>query len=168
MGLKLSPSIKYAIKNGADFIFQTDSDGQTLPEEFDAFWQLRNERDAILGIRTVREDGISRKWVEKVVCILLRIFFGIKVPDANAPFRLMKASLVKKYIHMLPSNYNLPNIMTTAFFSYYHENIQFMEISFRNRQGGTNTINIPKIISIGKKALGDFYRFRKVMKMGKA
>ena len=26
---------KYALKNGADYIFQTDSDGQTLPEEFE-------------------------------------------------------------------------------------------------------------------------------------
>ena len=25
---------KYALKNGADYIFQTDSDGQTLPDEF--------------------------------------------------------------------------------------------------------------------------------------
>lgn len=167
-GPKVISLYKYAIKNGADFIFQTDSDGQTLPDEFNAFWELRNKKDAIIGMRTIREDGISRKWVEKIVCILLQIFFGVKVPDANAPFRLMRASLLKKYIHMLPSNYNLPNIMTTAFFSYYHENIQFMEISFRNRQGGTNTINIPKIIRIGKKALGDFYRFRKIMKMGEA
>ena len=28
----------YALKHGADYIFQTDSDGQTLPEEFEPFW----------------------------------------------------------------------------------------------------------------------------------
>ena len=40
-GPKVIALYKYAIKNGADYIFQTDSDGQTNPEEFAAFWQLR-------------------------------------------------------------------------------------------------------------------------------
>ena len=35
---------KYALREGADFIFQTDSDGQTLPEEFEPFWERRNDR----------------------------------------------------------------------------------------------------------------------------
>lgn len=31
---------RYAIENGADYIFQTDSDGQTLASEFESFWEL--------------------------------------------------------------------------------------------------------------------------------
>ena len=30
---------RYAIENGADYVFQTDSDGQTPPSEFDEFWE---------------------------------------------------------------------------------------------------------------------------------
>lgn len=154
---------RYAIDKGADFIFQTDADGQTNPAEFEAFWELRQKHDAIIGKRIVRGDGISRKFVENTVCLLLRIFFGAKVPDANAPFRLMKTSLVKKYIKKLPRDYNIPNIMMTTYFAYYHENICFREISFKPRQGGTNSINIKKIIKIGWKALGDFRRLKKEM-----
>ena len=29
----------YALEHGADYVFQTDSDGQTLPEEFHDFWK---------------------------------------------------------------------------------------------------------------------------------
>ena len=29
---------KYAVEHGADYIFQTDSDGQTDPSEFPEFW----------------------------------------------------------------------------------------------------------------------------------
>ena len=32
---------RYALENGADYIFQTDSDGQTDPAEFEKFWQIR-------------------------------------------------------------------------------------------------------------------------------
>lgn len=155
---------RYAIEQGADLVFQTDSDGQTNPAEFDAFWDLRENYDAIIGNRTVRGDGKSRKFVENVVCLLLRIIFGVKVKDANAPFRLMRTSLVAKYIDRLPKDYNLPNIMFTTYFSYYKEKLAFREITFKPRQGGTNSINIRKIIKIGWKAMGDFSRLKKDMK----
>ena len=34
---------RYAIAEGADYIFQTDSDGQTLPSEFEGFWNRRKK-----------------------------------------------------------------------------------------------------------------------------
>lgn len=154
---------RYAIENGADWIFQTDSDGQTNPAEFAQFWESRNDYDAIIGNRTVRGDGKSRKMVENVVCLLLWLVFGIRVKDANAPFRLMKADLVAKYINRLPKDYNLPNIMFTTYFVYYREKVSFLEISFKPRQGGTNSINLKKIFRIGYKAMGDFISLKKRM-----
>jgi glycosyltransferase involved in cell wall biosynthesis len=163
-GPKLIAMYNYAIKEGADYIFQTDSDGQTDPAEFDAFWQLRSEYDAILGHRNVRGDGKSRAFVEKVVCFLLKLYFGVKVPDANAPFRLMKSSVVAKYMDRFEADYNLPNIMLTTFFAHYKEKLTFRTITFKPRQAGTNSINIKKIVKIGWKALGDFRNFKKGMK----
>lgn len=162
-GPKLMALYGYANQEKADYVFHTDSDGQTRPEEFEEFWALRDECDAVIGNRTVRGDGKNRAFVEKVVCFLLKIYFGVKVPDANAPFRLMKVSLVSKYLNRMAEDYNLPNIMLTTFFAYYKENIQFRVISFRPRQGGKNSINIRKIVKIGWKALGDFRRFKKEM-----
>lgn len=152
---------KYAIDHGADYIFQTDSDGQTNPAEFEAFWDAADDYDAVLGNRKVRGDGKDRKFVENVVCTLLRLIFGVKVEDANAPFRLMKADLVKKYIGKLPEDFNLPNIMLTTYFVYFNEKVKFIPITFKPRQGGTNSINIKKIIKIGWKAVGDFRKLRK-------
>ncbi len=163
-GPKVIALYDYAIKNGADWIFQTDSDGQTDPNEFAAFWNIRNEYDGIFGERTVRGDGKSRAFVEKVVCFLLRLYFGVKVPDANAPFRLMRSSVVRKYLSRLDADYNLPNIMMTTYFAYYNEKLTFRKISFKPRQGGVNSINIPKIVRIGWKALGDFRHHKKGMK----
>lgn len=163
-GPKVLALYKYAIKNGADYIFQTDSDGQTNPEEFEEFWNARGEYDCILGHRAVRGDGKSRAFVECVVCLLLRLYFGVKVPDANAPFRLMRSSVVQKYIDRLPEDYNIPNIMFTTYFAKYKEKLIFKEITFKPRQGGVNSINIPKIIKIGLKAVKQFREFKKDMK----
>ena len=152
---------RYAIENGADYIFQTDSDGQTSPSEFETFWNKRQEYDAVFGDRTKREDGKSRVFVERVLCIILKMVFGVKIPDSNAPFRLMRSSYVDKYIRMLPEHYNLPNVMLTTLGTYYNETILFLPITFKNRQGGKNSINIRKIVSIGMKALKDFRDIRK-------
>lgn len=159
-GEKLMALYAYAINKGADYIFQTDSDGQTNASEFDLFWQLRDQYDAILGFRPERGDGKIRAMVEKILCFILRICFGIRVPDANAPFRLMKASLVQKYLSKLPADYNLPNVMLTTYFVYFHENIKFHRISFQPRQHGKNSINLHKIIRIGWHAVWDFKRLR--------
>ena len=37
-GSTLIYGYRYAISRGADYIFQTDSDRQTLPSEFESFW----------------------------------------------------------------------------------------------------------------------------------
>lgn len=153
----------YAIEHGADYIFQTDSDGQTLPSEFDSFWEDRNNFDAIFGNRTDRKDGSSRIFVEKTLCFILRMIFGIKVPDANAPFRLMKSSTVAKYIDKMPQHYNLPNVMLVTYCKYYNDRITFKPITFRPRQGGVNSINIKSIVKIGQKALKDFKEMKKAM-----
>lgn len=163
-GPKLIALYSRAIKNEIDYIFQTDSDGQTNPEEFIGFWDERALYDGIFGNRTVRGDGKSRAMVERVVCLLVKLFFNVTVPDANAPFRLMKTSVVAKYIDRLPKDYNIPNIMMTTFFVRYHEKVCFKEISFKPRQGGVNSINLKKIFAIGWKALKDFKEFRKGMK----
>lgn len=163
-GPKVIALYKYAIANGADYIFQTDSDGQTDPNEFPAFWKARKRYDGIFGNRKVRGDGKDRALVEKVVCSLLHLYFGVKVPDANAPFRLMKAQTVAKYIDKMPEDYNLPNIMMTTYFAYYKEPMAFKVITFKPRQAGVNSVNIPRIVKIGWNALGDFHELKKGMK----
>ena len=163
-GPKLMALYDYAIKSGADYIFQTDSDGQTDPREFAAFWDRRLEYDAVIGNRSTRKDGSARVFVERVVCSLLKMYYGIKVPDANAPFRLMKTEVVEKYLYRMPWDYNLPNIMLTTFLSYYKERVLFIEIQFLARQGGKNSINIIKIFRIGCGALKDFWKFKQEMR----
>ena len=151
---------KYAINQGADYIFQTDSDGQTNPDEFQQFLESINQYDCVLGARPVRGDGKSRKFVENVLRFYVWLFFGVLVPDANATFRLMKSSIVKKYLDIMPEDFNLPNAVLSACFSKFHENVKYIDITFKPRQGGVNSINPKKIFKIGRKAISDFYKIR--------
>ena len=163
-GTKVILLYKYAIEHGADWIFQTDSDGQTLPSEFQQFWDCREQYDAVMGNRKKRGDGADRKFVENVLRTYLLFFFGTLVPDANAPFRLMRSGTVNKYIGLLPNDFNLPNAILAACFKKYNDRIYYIEITFQPRQGGKNFMNPRRILKIGWQSIKNFYQLRKNLK----
>ena len=154
----------YALEHGADYIFQTDSDGQTLPSEFEEFWNCREEHDMVIGWRNKREDGFSRFFVTKVLKLVLKICFGTTVTDANTPFRLLKATTLKEYIKYIPENFNLSNVILSVIYVKKKLAVKFIPITFRPRQGGVNSINLRKIFKIGKQAVSDFRKINKTLK----
>lgn len=160
-GPKLIALYNYAITMNADYVFQTDSDGQTNPKEFEKFWSMKADKDAVFGFRRKRGDGLGRLFVEKVLCLIIRAIFGVDVPDANAPFRLMRCDSLEEYMGRFKEDFSLPNVMIVAFFKYYKKDILFEEISFESRKAGKNSINIRKICSIGLKSIMQFYDFKK-------
>jgi len=162
-GAKIYFGYDYAIKNNADYIFQTDSDGQTLTSEFKAFWDARKVHSAIIGHRIHRLDGLNRIFVARVLKFIIFVIFGINVPDANTPYRLMHTDKVKTFLEMMPKNYNLTNVMLTIMFIYYKENIAFLPITFRPRQGGVNNTNFKRITNTGFNALKEFSEIKSKM-----
>lgn len=166
-GATLLFGYEYALKEGADYIFQTDSDGQTLPSEFPVFWKQRNQYDVLIGYRNHREDGFSRIMVTKTLKLVLRLIFGLNITDANTPYRLMKREVLQKHIKRVPDRFNLSNVMLTVLFIDSKENVSFIPITFRPRQGGVNSINLKKITKIGMRAVKDFRTIKKEMKKNK-
>jgi dolichol-phosphate mannosyltransferase len=153
----------HALENGADYIFQTDSDGQTLPSEFYQFWDKREQYPAIIGYRNHRQDGFSRVLVTKVLKLVLFLVFGLRITDANTPFRLIQRDVLAKYITKIPKDFNLSNVMLTVQMVKAKENIKFIPITFRPRQGGVNSINFKRITKIGRQAVKDFRQIKKSM-----
>jgi glycosyltransferase involved in cell wall biosynthesis len=154
---------KYALREGADFIFQTDSDGQTLPEEFEPFWERRNEYDLIAGWRRGRQDGFSRKVITTVLRGTVKLTFGLDLRDVNVPYRLMKAETLRKWIGLVPPDFNLTNIAVMAIFGKVGARILSIPVTFRPRQGGKSTVNVRKIGGIGVQALRDFRKLNRAI-----
>lgn len=152
---------QYALEHGADYVFQTDSDGQTLPEEFQAFWEQRQDYDLIIGHRKDRQDGLSRVVVTKTLKAVIAACFGVSVRDANTPYRLMSAQTLRENIQLIPDGFNLSNVILTVVYTKKKMRILYIPITFQPRQGGVNSINLPKICKIGAKALSDFRKINR-------
>lgn len=147
---------RYAMEQGADYIFQTDSDGQTDPQEFLPMFEHRAEYDFQIGSRTDRQDGNSRVFVTKVLRLVVRAMFGVWVKDANTPFRLMRTDRLRKIMSVIPDDYFLSNVAISAIATKWKYKIGWYPITFKPRQGGVNSINMKRIFRIGLKAMGDF------------
>lgn len=147
---------RYALEHGADYIFQTDSDGQTDPKEFWQMFENRHNYDFQIGYRQGRQDGTSRVFVTKTLRLVVWLMFHEWVTDANTPFRLMQKDKLRAIMDVIPQDYFLCNVAISAIAVKWHYKIKFYKITFKPRQGGVNSINMKRIFKIGWKALGDF------------
>lgn len=163
-GSTLLFAYNYCIKANADYIFQTDSDGQTDPDEFWQFWNKRKEYDFIIGYRKHRQDGFSRVIVTKTLKFLVWLIFGENVKDPNTPFRLMNTKKLLSIVDVIPKDFFLSNVIISMLVVKKKEKHLWLPISFKNRQGGVNSINLRKIINIGFKAILDFKAIRQNIK----
>lgn len=152
---------RYAVARGASFIFQTDSDGQTLPDEFWQMWKHRYEFDFQIGTRGGRKDGAGRVFVTKILRLVVWLIFHVWVKDANTPFRLMNAEKLKAIMKFIPDDFFLANVAVSTIAVKKNEKIAWYPITFRPRQGGVNSINMKHIFKIGVKALSEFRTINK-------
>ena len=152
---------RHAIAQGADYVFQTDSDGQTDPDEFWQMWEHRRDYDIQIGVRKGRQDGLNRVFVSKTLRLIVWLMFHEWVTDANTPFRLMKAERLQPIMDVIPHDYFLCNVAISAISKKWGYRIGWYPITFKPRQAGVNSINMKRIVKIGWKALGDFWTINK-------
>ncbi|MDR0560806.1 MAG: glycosyltransferase family 2 protein [Prevotellaceae bacterium] len=155
---------RYALEHGAGYIFQTDSDGQTNPDEFWSFWEKRELYDFQTGYRKFREDGYSRVVVTKVLRMVIRLIFGENIIDANTPFRLMRSEKLKTVLEFIPDDFFLSNVLVSTIAVKRKERCAWHPITFKPRQAGNNSINLRKIIKIGLKSVSDFRKINRALK----
>ena len=123
---------------------------QSLPLEFKVYKTIDNIREF------VREYGVDDCYVSfsggKDSTVLLDIARQI-YPNIEAVF--VNTGLEYPEIQRFVKTFDNVRIV--------YPKHTFREVTFRPRQGGTNSINIKKIVKIGWKALGDFRRLKKAM-----
>jgi glycosyltransferase involved in cell wall biosynthesis len=151
----------YAVEHNADYVFQTDSDGQTRPDEFWQFWERRDDYDIQIGYRKDRQDGLSRIIITRILKLVLFFQFGLWITDANTPFRLMSAVSLAELLPKIPRDHNLANVLLTVLYTKGKFRMRYIPITFRPRQGGVNSINVYSIIKIGINAIKDFASLRR-------
>ena len=148
-----------ALAAGAHWIFQIDSDGQCDPAFFETIYAQRSAHDCVYGYRRTRDDGFGRMAITRAYRLLLWSLTGTFMRDANVPYRLIRANVLRSALRLVPADVDLQNIALTIALK-LQPDLRWSDvpIHFRARQGGENSINYRKIVKMGLRFLRDFRR----------
>ncbi len=161
-GLACRTGYELAVERGVPWTFQIDSDGQCDPQYFAEFWKARADADAIFGLRTSRDDGFSRVLISAFCRAGASVLCGADLKDANVPYRLMRTSLLAEALPRVPDDFDMQNMaLTIALRRRPTVHWKYVPIHFRDRQGGTNSINLKRITAMGWTLLTSLHRIGK-------
>ncbi len=139
-----------AVTAGYPWILQIDSDGQCNPVYFAAMWKSREQADCVFGLRVARDDGLARALISRLVRLSTFLLTGRDLRDANVPYRLMRRDALARALQRVPADFDIHNVaLTLALKRDPSLRWHYVPIRFRDRQGGSNSINLPKIFKMG-------------------
>lgn len=139
---------KLALENGADWIFQIDSDGQCDPQFFPLFLPETENNKAVYGFRATRDDGFKRSIISRFVTLFTFVATGQWVRDANVPYRLIHHSIMERIVDKIPETFHLANILVSVLCKKY-AGIKWINIHFRDRLGGTPSVKTISFVKHG-------------------
>ena len=143
-----------AISMETGWVLQIDSDGQCDPAFFPRLWAARQEMEAVFGRRTSRGDGLARIILSKGCQAATRWVTGAKVIDPNVPYRLIRREVLQAALTRVPADFNIQNVALSVVLARTPGlKIARIPIHFRDRQGGTNSINLRKVLLMGAEML---------------
>ncbi|MBK6819967.1 MAG: glycosyltransferase family 2 protein [Bacteroidetes bacterium] len=150
-----------AIENGADWVFQIDSDGQCDAQYFKNFIPYTDSFQCIYGVRKTRDDGMQRTIVSYFVTLFTWVATGKWVRDPNVPYRLIHVDVLSKFVYKVPVDFHLANIFVSVCCAKLSQ-IKWIPIHFRDRMGGTASV---KTFSFVKHGFKLFKQLRHAMKV---
>jgi len=130
-----------ALKLNPQYVFQTDSDDQFNPNDFEKLWEARHESPFLLGYREVRHDPLVRIIISRLNAVLLLLLFGVEIRDANVPFRLMEAKFLGGLLSLVPRGVFIPNIFLAVLAAKSRAVLLEIPVGHRERKTGVVTLN---------------------------
>ena len=114
-------------------------------------------------VTLIGANGAGKTTTLQTVSGLLRSKTGSILFDGQDINTVSADKLVGRGLAQVPEGYNLTNVLLSVLYKKSGQPGRFLEITFRPRQGGVNSINLKRIFKIGLRAVGDFHSLRKAV-----
>lgn len=124
----------------APWVMQCDSDNEISAAEFPRFWEMRENYDALFGLRQKRQQTWARKVISFVSRWMVYRLFGSAVVDVNVPFRLLRSELLQQILSTIPANTVAPNMLIAAVCSLKRVRVANLSVTHRQRRTGRGSL----------------------------
>lgn len=162
-GAAIQLGYRMALDHQSEWIFQTDSDGQTSAADFEAFWQARGQAPFQIGYRGSRRDPLVRVLLSRFHVWVIDLLFQTPIPDPNVPFRLMRADLVRSYLELIPAGTFAPNVLLSVL-AFRHGHLRVRPIRHAARASGETSVKGARLLKLGLRSFREYLAFRPVLR----
>lgn len=154
-----------ALRTGLDaargaYLFLLDSDRQIPLDDFPALWVAALRTDGVFGVRRRRDDPWTRLWLTRVIRLVVRLLFGVSMPDANVPFKLFRRSLWDDARPFIPEGTLAPSLFLALFVARGGYRVDSSVVPHRARGSGVPSIRHWKLLRFALRGFGQLLLFR--------
>lgn len=130
-------SIKRAVGEARhETIVITDADGTYPNERMVELVELIGDCDMVVGARTTARAEIP--WVRRpakwALTQLASYLAGTPIPDINSGLRVMKRSLIRRFLHFLPDGFSFTTTISLALLTHGYD-VRYVPIDYAQRVG---------------------------------
>lgn len=136
-----------ALKTGirassACLVATMDSDGQHDPHDLLSLIPFTAEHDLVVGQRSgLIHSQISRMPGKWLLGWLANYLAGCRIPDLNSGMRLVRAEVIRKYLHLCPDGFSFSTTSTLVFFNRGYS-VTYVPITVHQRPQGKSTVKL--------------------------
>jgi len=134
-------ALKTGIRNAkSNLVLFMDADGQHQTSDIKEIMRYTGNYDMVVGARTKRTKiSFLRKPGKKILAIIANYLAGMKIPDLNSGFRVIKKDVVMEFMHILPNSFSFTTTITLGCIMAGYS-IKYVPINMLERVG-TSKIN---------------------------
>ena len=139
--MSVQTGIKYAVKNGYNYVIQMDADGQHIVSEAKKLYECikENKCDIVIGSRYLRKTSYkcpaTRRFGTKIFELIIKIFCRKKITDPLSGFQCLNRRVMEKYsVSSFYPEYPDANLIMEMLFLGYK--IKEVSVQMRSREFG--------------------------------
>ncbi len=142
------------------WLFLLDSDRQIPTEAFSALWNAKNGHDLVIGVRAKRQDPPLRATLSRAIRIVIRVVFGVRLQDANSPFKLSRRTLWESARVVIPDDTLAPSLFLAVFARTRGVDVLELDVPHRARQTGAGSLRFARLARFCLRGFRQLIAFR--------
>ena len=145
-----------------EYVFLVDSDRQIPLTGFaDAWNAVHRGYDAVFGVRRHRDDPALRLYLTRVIRTAVGMIFGVRLDDANVPFKLLRRSVWEEARPQIPPDTLAPSLFLAIVTSLLGKKILEIEVPHHRRDTGEVSIRRIKLLRFCARGLSQMIELRR-------
>lgn len=147
-----------------EYVFLVDSDLQIPLEAFGPLWEATQQGgryDCAFGVRRKRHDPTLRLYLTRLIRATIPMFFGVKLYDANVPYKLLRRSIWEEARQHIPDDTLAPSLFLAVYCKRRGYRVAEIDVPHKERETGVVSIRRWKLFKFCARAFRQMLDFRR-------